>query len=469
MTTRPENCWTDYYVVEGKDGEELWFPKFTDKVNPYTVKKNRSAATWENQAFIDKWAKREGRVERTRRTGPDEVGYTWEMGYNHLVGRTTQGRNRKDLYGSSLNRKKNVKMQSEDVPAEKDAVISVAMQAAIKYCNRTGRVLMEWEGGREHVGTLLQRVIVEAEQGDILSARGLALRFRASLRELPRRLSFGVRMLSTRSRGKIKDKATAFYRACPGNRVFCTLTFIAPVDDRTGQSILNKFFTQARKEFKKLHYFWVAERQDNGNIHFHIILNKRLPVGRWNALWVLAQYNAGLVGKDFMGNDISKTTMLQAYYKDYEEGFKKKRVQGLLNPLDIKKVRSISGLNSYLTKYITKQKKNEPFNCAVWHCSRGVSRLFTRQTVSPSTFRYMTSLANVNMNKQTGEVFARPSVIRPKRCPFVVLVYVLDKSIPLRYLKRLEQVNKWILEDFQPDRITEYDDDGYTKFFICQN
>lgn len=81
----------------------------------------------------------------------------------------------------------------------------------------------------------------------------------------------------------------------------------------------------------------------------------------------------------------------------------------------------------------------------------------------------MTSLANVNMNKQTGEVFARPSVIRPKRCPFVVLVYVLDKSIPLRYLKRLEQVNKWILEDFQPDRITEYDDDGYTKFFICQN
>lgn len=282
-------------------------------------------------------------------------------------------------------------------------------------------------------------------------------------------------MLSARSRGKIKDKATAFFRSCPGNRVFGTFSFIAPVDDKTGQVILNKFLVQCRKKFPTLQYFWVAERQENGNIHFHMILNKRLAIGRWNALWVLSQYNSGLVGHDQWGTEISKAEIMRLYALDQKEGFrgavsskgkKISRIQAVLNPLDLTHVRSIGALSSYLTKYITKQEKNKPFGCAVWHCSRRVSRMFTRQTVGPSAFRYMKSFANWGVDKKTGEVWGEPTEYMP--CPFAVVVLALDKTAPLRYLKRMEQINKWVLEGVEIPRLPTVDAELYESYFEPQ-
>jgi hypothetical protein len=313
----------------------------------------------------------------------------------------------------------------------------------------------------------------------VLSSKGSVLRLTTEISYLRENVRYGVHVLSARSRGKIKDKATAFFRACPGDRVFGTFSFIAPVDDKTGQSILNKFLVQCRKKFPSLQYFWVAERQENGNIHFHMILNKRLDIGRWNALWVLSQYNSGLVGHDEFGSEISKAEIMRLYALDQKEGFrgavsrkgkKISRIQAVLNPLDLKTVKSIGALSSYLTKYITKQEKNKPFGCAVWHCSRRVSRMFTRQTVGPSAFRYMKSFANYGVDKKTGEVWGEPNEYMP--CQFAVVVLALDKTAPLRYLKRMEQINKWVLEGVDIPRVPTVDDELYQSYFKpqpCQN
>lgn len=393
-----------------------------------------------------------------RAKAPDEKGYTWSMGYNNCVGRYSPGGNYSRFGGSSLNRKKQnqLSLYEEDLHAVSANFIKMALKA-------TARAIRIWGRWPAELLAMLLRPDTESQgeyrlwlsqqlAGDVVGA------------------GLGVHMLSARSRGKIKDKATAFFRACPGSRVFCTLTFIDAVDDRSGVSILNKFLTSLRKKFGEVQFLWVAERQKKnvkfpGNIHFHIILNKRLPVGQWNALWALQQYNAGLVGHDKYDQEITKVEFMEQYTQDVKEKFKNKRIQGMLNPLDIKRVKSIGGLAMYLTKYITKQDKDEPFGCAAWHCSRRVSRMFVRATVGPSAFAYLKSFANFKVDKDTGECWPALEV----KGAFFVMVYVNDKTAPLRYLREMETVNRWLLEGHTLDKLPQIDDGDYTKHFVSKN
>jgi len=432
-----------HIYVEGQDGKQeirtYW--RNDKEENPYARAKAERKQKQQEE-------RREKKIERHKRhwraTAVREKGYTWSMGYNQCVGRYSGEIKYSRFGGSSLNRSPQLKLYEgeKDVPTGATDYFRMALKAAAAYSRR--------------------RLAVPKEIRDYLVLRDKEseAKFRLWLSVPQDRpvesFSLPIHQLSPRSRGKIKDKATAFFRASPGNRVFCTLTFVAPVDDRTGITILNKFLTSARKSFPKLQYFWVAERQDNGNIHFHAILNKRLPVRRWNALWVLAQYNSGLIGCDKFGDQVSKMEILARFEND--------TIHKVFNPLDIKKVSSISGLSGYLTKYITKQKKT-PFACLPWHCSRQVSRMFTRATVGPSAFAYMKSFNNYRVDKETGECF-EPMMAKPH--PYYMVVYAANKSAPLKYLREMEQVNKWILEGHTLDRLCLIDDDLYRKKF-CKN
>lgn len=245
--------------------------------------------------------------------------------------------------------------------------------------------------------------------------------------------------MSLRTKSKIKDKMYSLYRARMRNYTFCTLTFINKVDDKTSQVVLNKFFTQLRKKYPKFHYIWIAERQDgkrNGyehctnNVHFHIFFDRFFPIEKLNKYWVLMQYNSGIEYPT-----ISKETIL----KHYENG----TLQKLLNPVDVKKVNGLSGLTSYLTKYVTKNETK--FNCRVWHCSRGISRLFTSCAVNRSVFSRAgcTSLNRV-IDKDTGEVFERKSFITDH----AVVYTIVNKRYFLNYMKQMEFINSKILDGY---------------------
>ena len=416
-----------------------------------------------------------------RRGVPPEIKpYTWSMGYNNCVGRYTGEQKYSRFTGSSLNRQpkqlnifmdgKYISPDLSRLPTGTRDSIKLAIKAAKKLC-RSGMPIPD---------AIRNFLMLQSEDNQ--------REFECWLSSAEDRLVVGmgvpIHMLSPRSRGKIKDKATAFFRASAGDRIFCTLTFIAAVDDQTGVAILNKFLTALRKKFPTLQYLWVAERQTENidfpyNIHFHVIVNKRLPVGQWNAMWVLQQYNCGLVARNKYGDQISKEDILELYCRDVKENFRGgrgksgkaiSRIQELLNPLDVKKVKSIGGLSMYLTKYITKQKKGEPFSCAVWHCSRKVSRLFTRTAVGPSAFAYMMSLENCRVDKSTGEVWM-PERVKSRKPGdnFFVMVYANNKAAPLRFLRELEQINKWQLAGaVEIDKPPEMTDDDYRKYF-CKN
>jgi hypothetical protein len=422
--------------VEGEFGQEIVRELPAEKVNPYARagKKDRFSSQ---------------RRQIRKKTAPDSKGYLWTMGYNTCVGSYSGGRQYDLFTGSSLNRSLKIKTDDEKLCAATNHLYKVANQVAAKMSGIFG-----WEVSRQ---------IRDFINGpNIESAGRFAMWVQSEILHESQPVSYNVHVLSSRSRGKVKDKATAFFRACPGSRIFVTLSFVAAVDDQTGISILNKFLTSIRKTHKDFQFLWIAERQEKnlkfpGNIHFHIIMNKRLPVKRYNALWVLQQYNAGLRAH----NKYDEAITMQEVLDRYRDG----TMQKILNPFDVRKVKSIGGLSAYLTKYITKQEKNTPFNCANWHCSRGVSRLFTRTVVSPSAFRYCLSLNNCKVDKDTGEVFEAKYIKKP----FFIMAYINNKSLPLGYLKEMEQINKWLVQGMIPDKLRSCNDELYSKYFLCEN
>jgi hypothetical protein len=170
-------------------------------------------------------------------------------------------------------------------------------------------------------------------------------------------------VMSGRTKMKIRNKLQAFFYWCQDmNRTtyFLTLTFINQVKDDQGQKILNKFLTSLRKNYPGINYLWVAEKQQNGNLHFHMVIDRRLDVRRYNTLWVKTQFNAGVSFREFQS------------WPEFLAGVRKGEAK-MLNPLDVKEIRTLTGVNQYLTKYVT--KNDQKFSCRLWHCSRSLSAL----------------------------------------------------------------------------------------------
>jgi len=405
-----------------------------------------------------------------RKVRKNDNPYVWSIGYNNCSARYTRG-DVATLSGSSLNRKINQKDNSE----KKKNFPDIGKRASIEALRKSGITYLGLLGiGCAYIAEG-QQGIAPSETEDSDGEGGHPVRLPASISQSELLLRIPAFKLSSRSRVKVRDKITAFFRASGKQRTFATLSFIEKVDDGTAVEILNKFLTQMRKQFATLQYIWVAERQEEnvkfpGNIHFHMLLNKFLPVGRWNALWVLAQYNSGLVGHRENGDVISYEEILDLWKKDEAAGFeptcinpktgkKRTHIQEVLNPFDVRAVKNVSQLSAYVTKYVTGQGEDVYFACRPWHCSRGVSRLFTRQLTSPSTFRYLRSLANIAVSRTTGEIY-EPRVLTG---PFWVTVYVVNKRAPLPFLKEMERVNRWQLEGMNIDALTRLTNDSYRK------
>lgn len=218
-----------------------------------------------------------------------------------------------------------------------------------------------------------------------------------------------------------------------------TLTFISPVSDQQGMKILNKYLTVLRKRFGTFMYVWVAEHQPGTrNIHFHVIQNRKFPVSYINALWVMQQYNAGL-----RNEKISYENLISIYNSNQF-----KQVHKFLNPVDIKPVHSISGLSGYLTQYVT--KNNDVFGCAVWHCNRGVSSLFTSALITEKEFQE-TCDENINRytNKKTGKTYVNKTFIVTDTTTgeirsFVNTIY--NHQHFRKNLKELDQLNSIVAE-----------------------
>lgn len=208
--------------------------------------------------------------------------------------------------------------------------------------------------------------------------------------------------MSSRTRSKIKQKLYAWtYAQKLGKRgqkglTFVTLTFVNTLEDRTAVKCLNNFLTWVRKNKRGFNYLWVAERQKNGRIHFHIICNKFLPVNYYNSYWVRCQ---SAVGIEHDKHDTS------------------------LNPFDIRHIKQLRTLSKYITKYVTKNTTS--FDCAVWNCSRTISALSTGYTSDDTFYNYIST----DMPTYNGSNGVYASLGEVQRVDYATVIPIYNKKI----------------------------------------
>lgn len=251
--------------------------------------------------------------------------------------------------------------------------------------------------------------------------------------------------LSFRSKNKIKQKALGLFRAgrC---KTFVTLTFINKVDDRIAQKCLQDYIRNWRKDYgQQLNYIYVAERQRNGNVHFHILTsNKFFDIKKENNRWVRVQYNNGL--KFFYkGQPVPRADIEAMIDQDY--------LSDILNPFDVNAVYDRHGVVNYVSRYVTKKKNvDEFFDFRPWGCSQRVSKLYTGILAPIETIRRALGKDNCRIQKtdyfKNGKLlFKKGQRHEPKKIfgAFANTVKIYNDAIVNDVYKRLDELNYDIL------------------------
>ena len=135
---------------------------------------------------------------------------------------------------------------------------------------------------------------------------------------------------------------------------FITLTLSSAqmqIEDKLiKKECLEWWLSLARRKFGMKHYVWKAERQKNGNIHFHITTNIFIGVQELRDSWNRAQERIGFL--DLFENKFNHRNP---------------------NSTDIKIVRNSKDLGIYIGKYISKElKKEDRISGKLWDCSKSL-------------------------------------------------------------------------------------------------
>jgi hypothetical protein len=146
---------------------------------------------------------------------------------------------------------------------------------------------------------------------------------------------------------------------------FWTITFPVTTDDDSAYILLNKWLTRLRQEKMLREYLWIAERQQNGTIHFHMVINQKMCVKKANKFMrasIMHSINKGEI----------KYSRLDAMRYNGVDIAKDRKTRRVTNFAKKNKEKSLS---NYLTKYVT--KNDGMFLHLAWHSSRGYSNLIT--------------------------------------------------------------------------------------------
>jgi len=152
------------------------------------------------------------------------------------------------------------------------------------------------------------------------------------------------------------------------NICFITLTLSSKQihsDKEIIKSILQPLLNYLRKHYHTELYVWRAEKQKNGNIHFHLLIDKWINYQDLREHWNKYQQNLGYVTRyaDYQreyhrrGFTLRKN-LLKNWNADQQfNAFKRGNSENWNNPnsVDIHSTKRIKNLKKYLCKYLTKQ------------------------------------------------------------------------------------------------------------------
>jgi hypothetical protein len=169
---------------------------------------------------------------------------------------------------------------------------------------------------------------------------------------------------------------------------FITLTLSSQQihsDNEIKRSILEPFLNELRQRFRVSSYIWRAERQENGNIHFHVLSDRFIW---WNDLrnsWNYFQERLGYVSRYRLSmqkyhkngfqvrSDLLNTWPINKQLAAWRTGVRNDWQSP--NSTDVHSLKSVGNVRSYLTKYITKSDDNSDIEGRLWGCSYNLTKL----------------------------------------------------------------------------------------------
>lgn len=171
-------------------------------------------------------------------------------------------------------------------------------------------------------------------------------------------------------KSKIRNKILNFFMLNASKKfcAFYTITFPFGISDDLAYQLLNTWLTRCRKLQGLRSYLWVAERQKNGTLHFHLITNNYMKIGVVNDFMKISLRNAKKKGlltcRDNIINRYNGVDVDNLYYPKKRRNNKKRH----------SRTEAMGKLSFYLTKYVTKNDTTS--QRLPWHCSRDISALF---------------------------------------------------------------------------------------------
>jgi len=163
---------------------------------------------------------------------------------------------------------------------------------------------------------------------------------------------------------------------------FITLTLSSEQihsDNEIKTNILEPFLNTCRQKWKIVSYLWRAEKQENGNIHFHLITDHFIPWNELRNVWNKHQERHGYITR-YRDNQTAWHRDGFRYRPDLEKSWPKaKQLQAYQdgirhdwhnpNSTDVHALRFINNVKAYAAKYIIKDDQSSEVKGRLWGCS----------------------------------------------------------------------------------------------------
>jgi len=217
---------------------------------------------------------------------------------------------------------------------------------------------------------------------------------------------------------------------------FYSISFPCKAPDKTIYEIFNKWLTNCRTRYGLTTYVWVAERQKNGTLHFHILTNNRMDIHKVNRAMANSINTSVLQGKLSWGQ--SSVTLYNGVDVDSLQFPKRRqhesRDQYRRRIKEHKKHTIRERVNfavKYMTKYMTKGE--DVFYHLPFHCSRDISQLFTSIVLTDKDFEQYQQYFSDDEEDYIVYADDRKTVYTFKKMPSDMLFNMLDRINNILY------------------------------------
>ena len=256
---------------------------------------------------------------------------------------------------------------------------------------------------------------------------------------------------------------------------FCTLTLPSKqkhTDKEIVQTCLHDFLNILRNCYNLEHYVWKAEKQTNGNIHFHITFNLYIHWMDLREIWIKCINKLGYVEnysnnmKEFHKNgfkcryDLLKKWNLFEQKSAYDYGIKTNWKSP--NCTDIHSVINVKELAAYVSEYFTKNPLDEENTEKFMNACKNIKnaertiKLLKKQINDENGYTndYIVSLQDI-IDKNTEVIEMNKLIVKEYEKNFVdCRIWFLSRSlsgfsgkIPLDYMKNIEEIDNYTTQN----------------------